>query len=605
MSSDAIAMTGSRRSTLAAEASRKGAAGRAAVAERAPNPDRIVREAAVQIGASLDLEETLRAIADSAQRALGADRATCYVYEAERQVVSAVYTTESDPRRRSFLDRSVGKGPEDLPIWRAQLAQEDPILAVEGVAWSPTISPLLAARLGACALLGVRLEHCSVCSAGKRRLLGTLFVSYRQPRRFSDDDRSIASGLANLASLALANARLHAQTLGSLADAERRAETDELTGLANRRALERRMEAAVAGALRDRRRLSALVLDLDAFKAVNDRHGHGVGDDCLRAVARAIEASLRPGDVVGRLGGEEFLVVLPDTGSKGAWLVAERLRARIGELPMPPGALLSASVGVASLPAHATSASELVRAADRAMYEAKATGRDRSIVFNPRAAQTQAERAQDAQAGREGYLGSVLALASALDARDPSTHAHSTTVAAYATAIAARLGLDGDRVEEVRIAALLHDVGKVGVSDAVLQTPGRLSEDEWAEMRRHPEIGANLLTHPGLGEVREWVLRHHERPDGRGYPGGLVDGQIPLEALILGVADAYEAMTADRPYRRAVPAERVRAELEAGRGTQFDERVLDAFLAWLDEGLAPPRVEGAARPLPPVVASVS
>lgn len=134
----------------------------------------------------------------------------------------------------------------------------------------------------------------------------------------------------------------------------------------------------------------------------------------------------------------------------------------------------------------------------------------------------------------------------------------------------------------------MHDVGKVGVSDAVLRKPGPLTAPEQAEMRRHPEIGAKLLLHPSLAEVREWVLRHHERPDGRGYPGGLTGGEIPLEALIIAVADAYEAMTADRPYRHALAPKRARGELVAGRGTQFDERVVDAFLGCL-----------AGRPLTP------
>jgi diguanylate cyclase (GGDEF)-like protein/putative nucleotidyltransferase with HDIG domain len=347
--------------------------------------------------------------------------------------------------------------------------------------------------------------------------------------------------------------------------------------------VEERLEVLTARAAEHHEPLSVLVFDLDEFKHINDRHGHGMGDDCLRAVGHAVAGSLRPGDQAGRVGGEEFLIVLPSTGAKGAWLVAERLRARIAELPTATGVELSASFGVASYPVHAQSASGLVRAADTAMYAAKAIGRNRSVLFNPAQARVRTEHTRRAQASNEGYLGSVLALAAAMDARDPSTHAHSATVALYAAEIATRLGLSGDRVEEVRIAGLLHDIGKVGVSDAVLHKPGRLTDPESTEMRRHPEIGAKLLVHPGVADVREWVLQHHERPDGKGYPFGLRGDEIRLEPLILGVADAYEAMTADRPYRRSLDPAAARRELEDGRGTQFDERVLDAFLVYLDQ----------------------
>lgn len=565
------------------------------------NPDRIVREAAARICASLDVEETMRAVADSAKRALAADRATCYVNEIEGQVVSGVYTTETDPRRRAFVEGSVGKGERELPIWRAQLAQADPILVVEDVGTSEVIPASLRKGLGSGAFLGVLFEHGSVQDGPGRTILGTLFVTYRQPRRISTEERSIAGGLANLATLALANARLHAQTLRSLHAAEQQAGTDELTGLCNRRVVEEHLESMAALAAERHEALSVIVLDLDEFKEINDRHGHGIGDDCLRAVGHAIGSSLRRGDRAGRVGGEEFLILLPSTSAKGAWLVAERLRARIAEIPTAVGVELSASFGVASYPMHATSASALVRAADTAMYSAKAIGRNRSVLFNPAQARVRTEHTRRAQASNEGYLGSVLALAAAMDARDPSTHAHSTTVALYAAEIATRLGLNGDRVEEVRIAGLLHDIGKVGVSDAVLHKPGRLTASESAEMRRHPEIGAKLLVHPGVADVREWVLQHHERPDGRGYPYGLVHGEIRQEALILGVADAYEAMTADRPYRRSLEPAAARHELEAGRGSQFDERVLDAFLTYLDHpGSArrdpPPLLRLAARP---------
>lgn len=552
------------------------------------NPDSIFREAAARICASLDVGETMGAIADSAKRALRADRATCYVIGVNDQLVSAVYTTEADPRRRTLVETALSRGARRLPIWGGLPDGVDPVLTVEDVTAVESISPGLSAALGGGAFLGVRLEHGYVQPDAGQSLLGGLFATYREPRRFSAEERAIARGLSNLASLALANARLHAQTRLSLEAARHQAGTDELTGLSNRRVIEERLERVAARATADRDALSVLVLDLDEFKQINDRHGHGVGDDCLKLVARTIEASLRPGDHAGRVGGEEFLVILPGTGPKGAWLVAERLRVAIGEIPGPIGLDLSASVGVASFPTHAQGAGALVRAADSAMYSAKAIGRNRSVVFSPECARSRTEGTPRAPTSHDGYLGSVLALAAAIDARDPSTYAHSTTVSGYAAAIAVRLGLGVDTVEGVRVAGLLHDIGKVGVSDAVLHKPGRLSAAEMAEVRRHPEIGANILVHPGLADARRWVLQHHERPDGQGYPAGVASPDIALEALILGVADAYEAMTSDRPHRRALPPDEARDELARGRGTQFDARVLDALLAHLDDDARAP-----------------
>jgi HD-GYP domain-containing protein (c-di-GMP phosphodiesterase class II) len=173
----------------------------------------------------------------------------------------------------------------------------------------------------------------------------------------------------------------------------------------------------------------------------------------------------------------------------------------------------------------------------------------------------------------------VIGLAEALDIRDTGSTGHSHTVGRYAELTAIELGLPGEHVERVRLAGVLHDVGKIGVSDRVVTKPGPLDADEWREMRTHPEIGARLLTHPNFDDLRAWVLSHHERPDGRGYPHGLTAEDIPLEGSILAVADAYEAMTADRVYRSSLGEEAARAELEAGAGTQFDARVVEAFLA--------------------------
>jgi putative nucleotidyltransferase with HDIG domain len=188
--------------------------------------------------------------------------------------------------------------------------------------------------------------------------------------------------------------------------------------------------------------------------------------------------------------------------------------------------------------------------------------------------------------GEELQLATVIALAEALDIRDTGTGQHSHTVGRYCEAMARELGFDEDHVERVSLAGVLHDIGKIGISDRVLSKPGPLDADEWQEMYTHPEIGARLLSRPEFDDLRAWILAHHERPDGLGYPYALALDDIPLEARILAVGDAYEAMTADRVYRASLGETAARAELEAGAGTQFDADVVAAFLRSLDTARA-------------------
>jgi putative nucleotidyltransferase with HDIG domain len=183
---------------------------------------------------------------------------------------------------------------------------------------------------------------------------------------------------------------------------------------------------------------------------------------------------------------------------------------------------------------------------------------------------------------QERALERVVAMAHEIDRRECGTALHSQVVARYAELTARELGLPDDVVEDVRLAGLLHDVGKSGVSNAIVSKPAALSEAEWLAMRYHPELGAALLDGAGLDDVREWILCHHERPDGRGYPRGLIEDEIPLESRILAVADAYEAMTNDRAYRRSIGRWRARDELRRNAGTQFDEAVVEAFLRALE-----------------------
>jgi len=363
--------------------------------------------------------------------------------------------------------------------------------------------------------------------------------------------------------------------LRRLTDAAR---TDALTGLPNRVALHEALEREVERAQPEGRSLSVLVLDLDRFKKVNERYGISAGDDVVQRVGRLLEQSTRRMDVVARSGGEEFAVVLPEMEQHRAFLFAEDLLTKIRNTTIGPLPKLTASAGVATFPAHADNVASLVTAADQAMHAAKALGRDRAVIYSPDVTSTLGAVAGRRNVEKQAQLATVLSLAEALDQRDSSTARHSQTVGALCELMARELGFSDDRVERIRLAGVLHDIGKIGVPDSILRKPGPLSSEERAHMRRHPELGARILSSGDLDDVRNWILCHHERPDGRGYPKGLEAEEIPVEASILAVADAYEAMTSDRVYRQALGPEKAREELLKESGAQFDAEVVDALL---------------------------
>ena len=363
------------------------------------------------------------------------------------------------------------------------------------------------------------------------------------------------------------------------------ARSDPLTGLMSRRAFEELLDQELGRARATGHPLSVIVGDIDWLGLVNARHGHSTGDAVLQMVARDLQKWKRRIDAAARIGGEEFALLLPETEEGGAFLVAERLRRAahrtFAEEPLP----VTISFGVASYPDHGREPGAILTAASSAMAAAKDMGKDRSVIFSPEIARVLAARPGPDRAGLQ--LATVIGLAEALDIRDAGTTGHSHTVGRLCELTARRLGLPPERVERVCIAGVLHDVGKIGVSDRLITKPGPLDSDEWQQIRTHPEIASRLLANPEFDDLRSWILAHHERPDGKGYPAGLSGEDIPLEARILAVADAYEAMTADRPYRTALGREAARAELEAGAGSQFDADVVRALLDVLSgEGAA-------------------
>jgi len=376
----------------------------------------------------------------------------------------------------------------------------------------------------------------------------------------------VAAGLVGVLRRAIA------RLVTRLADTARK---DALTGLLNRRGFVDLLDVELERSRRAERPLCVLAIDIDDFKHVNDRHGTAFGDRALTRLAADLERMVRRIDATARVAGEEFAVLLPDTEPHSAYLLAERLRQRLAAAET---AELSLSIGVACAPKHGRTQDELMLAGDRALGAAKALGGDRVVLYDPEVVASLTAGAASADLRREESIAAVLVLAETLDIRDSGTARHSQTVSSYAATIARHLGMPEDAVERVRLAGVVHDVGKIGVPDAILQKPGPLDDAEFAEMMNHAELGARILAAANLEDLSAWVHAHHERPDGRGYPRGLAGEAIPLEARILAVADSYEAMTSDRVYRLAMAPEDAQAELRRCAGKQFDPRVVDAFL---------------------------
>lgn len=370
------------------------------------------------------------------------------------------------------------------------------------------------------------------------------------------------------------------------------ATTDPLTGLPNHRTVMGRLEEEISRCQRSQETCAVLFIDLDHFKQINDTWGHRAGDAVLCETGRRLSKALRLEDFVGRYGGEEFAVILTDVTLDEAQQVAGRLQHVLADEPFewevddtsqPTSISITGSIGVALLHQHANTCETLIEAADAAMYHAKHTGRNRVCVSGDEKAFAQALLEENGdERSPDTYV--LQALTAVANAHDGDTSAHSMRMVTMAKETARLLGCSEEEVHLVRLAALLHDIGKVGVPHEILHKPGPLTDDEWSVMRRHPKIGRQILTQAGgkFELLSHIVVAHHERWDGKGYPYGLSGESIPLGARILSVADSFDAMTSDRPYRKALTIAHAREELQRCSGGQYDPRVVAAFLHMLD-----------------------
>jgi len=369
--------------------------------------------------------------------------------------------------------------------------------------------------------------------------------------------RRFARVSAEVAELSASEAELRSVTL-----------TDSLTGVRNHRAFQEDLARERQRAGRSGNRLSLVMIDFDGLKAINDALGHQAGDERIRSLAMCLLKTCRGGDTIYRVGGDEFAAILPGERAGGAFQFAQRLASNLAE----DGSVIVAC-GVAEA-ARSTTRDELFRRAGVALSAAKRSER-RILVYAPGLEPEQT--ASDAEAEQHHVETLATALARAVDAKDSYTRSHCATVSELCTLIGVELGLEPQRVESIRLAGLLHDVGKIGIADAILQKPSRLSEKEFEVMKTHSRSGHKIVSGAELPHHANWILHHHERIDGRGYPDGLAGSDIPLESRIILVADAFEAITADRPYRRGRGVREALAELDRHAGTQFDASCVRAL----------------------------
>jgi len=464
------------------------------------------------------------------------------------------------------------------------------------------------------------------------QLHGVLYVETDKSADFPKEEILFLGTLADLVSGALHNAY-------AFQKAQEQAITDGLTGVKTHRFFMEALSGEWKRSTRAGRSFSVVLMDLDRFKFVNDFYGHLDGDVVLQRVARILEQNCRRSDVVARYGGDEFVILMPETDSEQSHQLAAKLRAWIASDPVLHEKNVTSSLGVATFPIHGSTPQELIQVADASMYLSKHQGGNAVSTadhFNPddskqwkrdvleaylgvtlkrqfttgpdafveihsrieqfarslsetRHATSRPDGRGDHKASAESFeplpavvMDTLTSLALAVDAKDQFTQGHSQKVSGYAVLIAEAMQLSSAEIEEIRLGGMLHDVGKVGIPELILNKCGPLNPEEWETMKRHVEYGAKLLEPlRGTERVCSMVRHHHEFFDGSGYPQGFAGSQIPLGARIIAIADAYDTITSERTYKKAHTPEEAFLELERCGGAQFDPEIVRTFVSRL------------------------
>ena len=417
-----------------------------------------------------------------------------------------------------------------------------------------------------------------------------LIPSKKRGRKFSMTELGFIDTAAAIASIALKNAVLYERVLHE-------ARTDSLTGVYNYKYFAEKIEEEFSQ--NKDRPVSLMYLDVDDFRLYNQLYGNAEGNIILVSLASIISEEANGTGSVYRHSGKVFAVILPDCDSSRAYPAAKRIQHRAALLnsrqTQKKMMTITLSIGISESPGTAKTAKELAENADLALYNARMSGKGKVSVFRPhlpkssRIAEHVAEMIErydsSGESSYETYSKTILALTAAIDAKDHYTYSHCQNVANYSSILASAIGLSDDQVRIVYEAALLHDIGKISISESILSKKGMLTEEEILAVREHVNSSIDIIRHlPSMDYLIPAAVSHHERWDGAGYPRGLSGEEIPVLARCLAIADAFDAMTSDRPYRRRQPAEFAVKQIRENAGTQFDPELADVFVKLVETG---------------------
>ncbi|HEV3130227.1 MAG TPA: diguanylate cyclase [Solirubrobacteraceae bacterium] len=537
------------------------ASGLASERERTLSQHASLRRVATAVATSAPSHAVFTLVASEAARLLGADAAAAMRYHNDEvELVGSWGGTES-------------RYP---PGTRFALKPESEMTKVRATGQPVRTDGYPASSRHRGAVLGYQ---CCVCAPVwvDEKLWGAISVVAARPGALGADAEERLLEFAHLAATSIANSERQSQLA-------RRASRDALTGLANHRSFHEHLEAEAARALRHGRPLALALVDVDFFRQINERMGHDIGDRLLLKLAHTLHALTRKGDLLARLGADEFGLLLPETDKRSAFVVLDRARQRMASAPPAGVGPVTLTAGICDIDT-AGGEGSLYRLADAALQWGKTHGRDVCWIYDPSIVPVPAINPDASEVERCHALAGLQALSRAIDAKDPLTREHSERVAALAVRLAGVKRWSPERVELLESAALVHDVGKIGVPDAILLKPGKLEPAEYEVIKQHASLGAQIVEGVLSSEQVEWVRSHHERPDGQGYPNGLLASSLSEGAALLAMADAFDAMTAPRAYSKPKDIDTAVRECHELSGRQFMPDAVRALGAVYEKGL--------------------